>query len=247
MPRLLRGSTGLATGRLPSSVDSASVLNRGIAALCGEPDGTTRAIEVGGYFDATDGKIETFRFENAPQEERDKTEPFRVPRFHRTLSGWVDLIVEAGLVIERLGEPRVSVEVAKAEPALEDTLVAPLFLHVRARKAADPPRKPGSYKLRRPRARPISDSSHYPRGARRAARPSCRRTAGIGASRPLRRIPAIVSFLNPQPALSLVGGNRSSCPNTDIRKERGVCAAGAAHVRMTGKSWSGKRRLCVPR
>jgi hypothetical protein len=33
-----------------------------------------------------------------------------------------------------------------------------------------------------------------------------------GASRPLRRIPAIVSFLNPQPALSLVGGNRSSCP-----------------------------------
>jgi len=26
----------------------------------------------------------------------------------------------------------------------------------------------------------------------------------------LRRIPAIVSFLNPQPALSLVGGNRSS-------------------------------------
>ena len=29
---------------------------------------------------------------------------------------------------------------------------------------------------------------------------------------PLPRIPAIVSFLNPQPALSLVGGNRSSCP-----------------------------------
>jgi hypothetical protein len=41
------------------------------------------------------------------------------------------------------------------------------------------------------------------------------RTAGIGASRPLRRIPAIVSFLNPQPALSLVGGNRSSCPIPD--------------------------------
>jgi hypothetical protein len=55
-----------------------------------------------------------FRFENAPREERDKTEPFRVPRFHRTLSGWVSLIVEAGLVIERFGEPRVSVEAAKA-------------------------------------------------------------------------------------------------------------------------------------
>src|SRR5260370_26734174 len=30
-------------------------------------------------------------------------------------------------------------------------------------------------------------------------------------------------------------------------KELGVCAAGAAHVRVTGKLWSGKRRLCVPR
>ena len=34
----------------------------------------------------------------------------------------------------------------------------------------------------------------------------------VRASRPLLRIPVIVSFLNPQPAFSLVGGNRSSCP-----------------------------------
>jgi SAM-dependent methyltransferase len=97
-----------------------------------EPNGTTRAIEVAGYFDPTDGRIDTFWFERLPPEERERTEPFRVPRFHRTLSGWVDLIVEAGLVIERFGEPRVSAEVAAAEPALEDTLVAPLFLHIRA-------------------------------------------------------------------------------------------------------------------
>src|SRR5258706_3680187 len=38
----------------------------------------------------------------------------------------------------------------------------------------------------------------------------------IGASRPLQRISAIVSFLNPQPALSLVDGNCSSCPLADI-------------------------------
>ena len=101
-----------------------------------EPNGRTRAIEVGGYFDTTDGRIDTFRFERAPQAEREKTEPFRVPRFHRTLSGWVNLIVEVGLVIERFGEPRVSVEVAEAEPVLEDTRVAPIFLYIRARKPA---------------------------------------------------------------------------------------------------------------
>jgi hypothetical protein len=101
-----------------------------------EPNGTTRAIEIGGYFDTIDGRIDTFRFENLPQEELERTEPFRVPRFHRTLSGWVSLIVKAGLVIERFGEPHVTAEVAKAEPALEDTLVAPLFLHIRALKPA---------------------------------------------------------------------------------------------------------------
>ena len=38
--------------------------------------------------------------------------------------------------------------------------------------------------------------------------------ANVGCRRvsPVRRIPAIVSFLNPQPALRLVSGNRSSCP-----------------------------------
>ena len=86
------------------------------------PDRTTRAIEVAGYFDAIDGRIDTFWFETVPQEEREKTEPFRIPRFHRTLSGWVDLIVDAGLIIDRFREPSASVELAKAEPALEDTL-----------------------------------------------------------------------------------------------------------------------------
>ena len=41
--------------------------------------------------------------------------------------------------------------------------------------------------------------------------------AAFGASRPLWRISAIVSFPNPQPALSLVAGNRSSCPIPVIR------------------------------
>src|SRR6476660_2299064 len=42
--------------------------------------------------------------------------------------------------------------------------------------------------------------------------PPARAGSFYGAARPLRRIPAIVSFLNPQRALSLGRGNASSCP-----------------------------------
>ena len=43
--------------------------------------------------------------------------------------------------------------------------------------------------------------------------------AAIGASRSLRRVPATVSFLNPQPALSLAHANRPSCPFCDVQSD----------------------------
>ncbi|SIQ04535.1 MULTISPECIES: class I SAM-dependent methyltransferase [unclassified Bosea (in: a-proteobacteria)] len=99
-----------------------------------EEDGTIRAIEVGRYFDGVDGEIETWRFGAAPAEVKASAQPFRVPRFHRTLSEWVALIVAAGLSIEHMGEPRVDAATAEAQPYLADTHIAPLFLHIRARK-----------------------------------------------------------------------------------------------------------------
>jgi SAM-dependent methyltransferase len=99
-----------------------------------EPDGRVRGVEVGGYFDATDGQVDTWWFSSAPEEERRKVAPFRVPRFHRTLSEWVDFICQAGLVIERLGEPCAEPELAEAEPVVADTRIAPIFLHFRVRK-----------------------------------------------------------------------------------------------------------------
>jgi SAM-dependent methyltransferase len=97
-------------------------------------DGTTRAIEVGRYFDATDGDVETWWFGTLPQQERERVAPFRVPRFHRTLSGWVEIICGAGFVIEKFAEPSASPDLAVAEPFVADTRVAPLFLHCRVRK-----------------------------------------------------------------------------------------------------------------
>jgi SAM-dependent methyltransferase len=99
-----------------------------------EADGTARAIEVGGYFEAIDGRVDTWWFGTLPREERDRVAPFRTPRFHRTLSEWVGIIRRAGLVIEQFGEPRASPELAAAVPVVNDTRVAPLFLHIRVRK-----------------------------------------------------------------------------------------------------------------
>ena len=44
------------------------------------------------------------------------------------------MIVGAGLIIEACGEPMASQEAALAEPTVADTRVAPIFLHIRARK-----------------------------------------------------------------------------------------------------------------
>jgi hypothetical protein len=100
------------------------------------PDGITLGIEVGGYFDTGEPRLETWQFQTLPQEERESSEPFRIPVFHRTLSQWVEMLCAAGLIIEQLQEPSASIELAEAQPILADTRIAPLFLHVRARKPA---------------------------------------------------------------------------------------------------------------
>ncbi len=99
-------------------------------------DGTTKAVELARYFDTTDGEIDRWWFSATSAAERATTPRFQVPRFHRPLYMWVDMIVAAGLGIEKLGEPMASEAAARAEPVVEDTRVVPIFLHVRARKAA---------------------------------------------------------------------------------------------------------------
>ncbi|MFN3671330.1 MAG: class I SAM-dependent methyltransferase [Bosea sp. (in: a-proteobacteria)] len=99
-----------------------------------EADGTVRAIEVAGYFDGFDGAIDVWRFGGAPPAEKAAVAAFQVPRFHRTLSEWVAMIVEAPLMIEHMAEPSATLEAAVRQPYIADTRVAPLFLHIRARK-----------------------------------------------------------------------------------------------------------------
>ena len=103
-----------------------------------EADGTVRAIEVGGYFDVIDGRVDRWWFGAASPEERARVPAFEEPRFHRTLGTWLNLVVAAGFVLERFGEPCADEAVAAQMPAVADTRVAPLFLHVRGRKLSLP-------------------------------------------------------------------------------------------------------------
>ena len=99
-----------------------------------DEEGRRVAIRVAGYFDRIDGRLDTFWFETLPKELRQQDEPFRVPRFHRTLSQWVEMITSAGLAIEQFVEPCASLELADREPVVADTRIAPMSLIVRVKR-----------------------------------------------------------------------------------------------------------------
>lgn len=98
-------------------------------------DGVVAAVQVADYFEESGGRVEEWHFGAASADERSVTAAFRVPRFHRTLSGWINLITATGFTIEALGEPMADEATAADYPDAADTCVTPLFLHVRARKA----------------------------------------------------------------------------------------------------------------
>ena len=64
------------------------------------------------YFDPS-GWVEQWRFTDAPAD----TVAFRSPRFDRTLSEYVNTLIGAGFVLERIEEPRPSEEYYRAHPS----------------------------------------------------------------------------------------------------------------------------------
>ena len=94
----------------------------------------TYAIEVGDYFRGRDGKIDEWLFKAAPPEVKHGLRKFRIPRFWRTLSQWLNLVIESGFLLERIEEPRPSDETVAACPELQDAQVVSYFLHLRVRK-----------------------------------------------------------------------------------------------------------------
>ncbi len=96
--------------------------------------GTKIGVEVGDYWGKVDGRIEQWLFSSAPPEMKATLEPFKMPRFTRTLSGWLNLALDTGFTIERLCEPYASEEAIRARPRLERARVVADFLQVRLRR-----------------------------------------------------------------------------------------------------------------
>jgi ubiquinone/menaquinone biosynthesis C-methylase UbiE len=98
-------------------------------------EGLTFAIEVGDYFRNLNGEMVEFN-KPASQAAKDGFPLMRIPRFTRTISQWINALLDAGLIIERVNEPRPTDEQVQECPGLQDAQVVSYFLHIRARKPA---------------------------------------------------------------------------------------------------------------
>ena len=95
--------------------------------------GLTYAVEVADYFRNMQGDVVEWLFSGAPPQVRESLPKFKVPRFTRTLSQWLNLLMDTGFVLERFQEPRPDDQTVLKRPEIRGAQVVAYFLHIRAR------------------------------------------------------------------------------------------------------------------
>jgi hypothetical protein len=101
-----------------------------------DEDGQRHALAIGDYF--YEGPItERWTFGAAPAEIRDRYEPFTITYARRTLTGWINAVLQSGLEIVAIAEPYADEETALVHPEVADSRIAPFFLILRAHKPFD--------------------------------------------------------------------------------------------------------------
>ena len=93
------------------------------------------AITLGGYFQQLSGQVEEWSFSAAPPAVRQRWPAFKIPRYNHTLSQWLNMLITAGFVIARVGEPAPDERTLERCPHLADARTMPYFLHIRAQKS----------------------------------------------------------------------------------------------------------------
>jgi ubiquinone/menaquinone biosynthesis C-methylase UbiE len=118
-------------GELVFSISHPCFLTPGLGWVKDE-DGNRIKVTAGGYF-STEPYVERWKFGASP--EAASLPPFSVPRFPRTLSAYVNPLLETGFRLLRLNEPRPSEEACRLHLSLRtERDIVPIFLHVKARK-----------------------------------------------------------------------------------------------------------------
>ena len=97
-------------------------------------EGKKIGLIISDYFKRSDGEIEEWIFGAAPEEMTDKMRKFRIPRFTRTLSEWLNLLIEKGFVLEEFCEPYPDDKTLERYPEEYASRIIPYFLIVRCRK-----------------------------------------------------------------------------------------------------------------
>lgn len=101
------------------------------------PNGEREALVCGDYFAESDGQIEEWIFGATPPELKEQLPKFKIPRFTKILSNWLNLLIDAGFVLERFHEPRADEKTLGAYPKLQDSTIIAYFLIIRCRKPAE--------------------------------------------------------------------------------------------------------------
>lgn len=99
-----------------------------------DENGHAYAKEVDDYFRNRQGDVIEFLFSGVPAEIRGRLSKFKVPRFTRTISRWLNLLMEKGFRLERMEGPRASDDIVRQQPCLQSAQLVASFLYLRARK-----------------------------------------------------------------------------------------------------------------
>jgi len=95
-----------------------------------DESGKRMGVVCGQYFDQKPGRIDEWIFGGAPETNR----KFRIPYFDRTLSEWLNLLLDTGFQVERVAEPHADEKTVGECPAVADTRMVAYFLIIRCRK-----------------------------------------------------------------------------------------------------------------
>ena len=102
-----------------------------------DENGHLEALKCGDYFRELNGETEEWIFGAAPGDLKKTMPKFKIPVFTRTLSKWLNLLIDAGFVLEQFAEPKADDKTIREFPNLVSTQIVACFLIIRCRKVAD--------------------------------------------------------------------------------------------------------------